>query len=87
MFNLDISGICRFQDQDPAVWFAVAGLRSLGCYIELKGAVSIMIFAGEHGSSRSGRGVETEIKGEGGEENGDGIGIRLYRGEEAMWPG
>jgi hypothetical protein len=26
----------------------------------------------------SGRGVKTEVRGEGGEENGDGIGIRLY---------
>ena len=50
----------------------------MGCYIELKGAVSIMIFAGEHGSSRSGRGVETEVKGEGGDGIHDGIGIRLY---------
>ena len=77
-FNLDISGICCFQDQDPVVWFVVTRLRSLGYYIKLKGAVSIMIFVGKHGSSRSSRGIETEIKGKGGEENSDGIGIRLY---------
>ena len=43
----------------------------MGYYIELKGVVSIMIFAGEHRSSRSSRGIETEIKEEEGKENRD----------------
>jgi hypothetical protein len=33
-FHLDTSRIGCFQDQNPAVWFAVAGLTSLGCCVE-----------------------------------------------------
>jgi hypothetical protein len=56
-----------------------------GCWVKELGLLHRAEGSSQHNdlrrrawSSRSGRGVETEIKGEGGEENGDGIGIRLY---------